>query len=163
IPNGDRPFTVSVTTVSSDVRWNGMTDQLDMVNEGPSDAETCIASVASKFAGVPWQGQRLIIWDDLVPAGEYRTPFPGCGNCPAQHFEGVARSPKGPYLFVTGRGQGSSHLFTIKVDKAGISGRWGANSGGSNERFVWKGDIEPNFDHAGGLSLMGDFAAIPLE
>jgi hypothetical protein len=164
IPSGDHPYTVTMTTASADARWNGLTDTLNVINKGPSEAETCINDVVSKFNGLPWQGQRLRIGDDLLPAGEYRPPGcsffnPDLGN----HFQGVARSNRGPYLFITGRGEGDSHLYTARVDKNGIPGRWGGNYGGSNEEFVWYGNIDPAYEHAGGLSLMGDFAAIPLE
>jgi len=168
---GPTPFNVILTASSSDARINGLSKTVPATNLDRTDYNVCVPDVVDQFWKLPTVLQKLPVRADAADMAEFDClgydnggPTLGCGS----HFEGAARMKHGPYLIVTGNGGDWSRFYISKLAaKQGLDGRWGDNF------TTWDYDVQVNYPgydlissdqkHAGGLSVFGDFAAIPLE
>jgi hypothetical protein len=164
VSRDDAPYTVILSATSGDSRFNGVTATIGVTNVDRTDSNACVPDVQCAFFSLGSHGTRLYADATNMP-GEYFYTFP-TGN----HFEGIARLKNDPYIALTGTGESDSHLFIVKLpEEQNLHGCFAANNppGPGNGIVNYPSDyiIDPlrNYTHAGGLSILGDFAAIPLE
>ncbi len=158
--SGDTPFSVSLVTASSDSAYTGLGATLSVTNVDRTDHNVCISNVENQFHLLPGGATPLIGPADNIPGDEYD------GNPNDEHFESVARAKHGPYLFITTKDHNNSQLLVTRFGgKAGIEGRWGANTPSANDGIVnyWQSQIDVAYDHGGGIGTFGDYLAVPLE
>jgi hypothetical protein len=112
------------------------------------------------------QGQRLFVKPNGFPPLQYDgLDLPEVGN----HIQGVQRLNGGaPYVLLTGDGKINGHLFAAKFPTKSGFERWGGIANGPDSADILTGpgmyNISPsNYKHAGGLSVFGKFAAVPLQ
>jgi hypothetical protein len=112
-------------------------------------------------AGQP-QGVRLFVKPGGFPPGEYNGAL---GN----HIQSVARLNGGaPYVLLSGDGDHNGHLFATKFPTKSGFERWGGIVNGPDSADIVNGPthyaISPDdYSHAGGISVFGKFAAVPLQ
>jgi hypothetical protein len=111
------------------------------------------------------QGVRLFVKPGGFPPGEYD----GAGITGGNHIQGVARLNGGaPYVLLSGDGENNGHLFAARFpNKSGFE-RWGGIVNGPDSADIVTEPalyaISPgDYSHAGGISVFGKFAAVPLQ
>jgi VCBS repeat protein len=112
------------------------------------------------------QGQKLFVKPGGFPPLQYDgLDVPDFGN----HIQGVQRLSGGaPYVLLTGDGKINGHLFAARFPTKSGFDRWGGIVNGPDSADIVTGQgmyvISPsNYKHAGGLSVFGKFAAVPLQ
>ena len=121
-----------------------------------------ISDVEAKFSEIRQYGDYLAAWEN----GKVQNYAGSLNN----HFQGIQRLKSGQYLVVSGSDVNipSSHLFIIKMGSRNSSGRFRSNllessSPDSDDKIVKTISIDSVMWHAGGLSVLGDILAVPLE
>ena len=86
------------------------------------------------------------------------------------HFQGIQRSRTGPFLFLSGGDmlEPSAQLFVVKLASRPENGPWGSNIRfeqypEATDSLVGMYSLAKELWHAGGISLMGDVLAVPIE
>lgn len=86
------------------------------------------------------------------------------------HFQGVQRSRTGKYLFLSGGDvlEPAAQLFVVRMNTRPADGPWGTNirfdrKPAAADRVIGMYKLDTDLWHAGGISLMGDVLAVPLE
>lgn len=112
------------------------------------------------------QGQRLFVKPSGFPPLQYDgLDLPSGGN----HIQGVQRlNGAAPYVLLTGDGKINGHLFAARFPSKSGDERWGGIVNGPDSADIVTGQgmyvIAPaEYKHAGGFSVFGKFAAVPLQ
>lgn len=111
------------------------------------------------------QGVRLFVKPGGFPSNQYD----GAGVSGGNHVQSVARLNGGaPYVLLSGDGTSDGHLFAAKFPNKSGYERWGGIVNGPDSADIVNGPslytISPyDYKHAGGISVFGKFAAVPLQ
>ncbi len=121
-----------------------------------------INDVESRFLQIRQYGDYLAAWEN----GKVQN-YTGTIN---NHFQGIQRLKSGQYVVVSGSDTNvpSSHIFIIKMGSRSSDGRLRSNllqssSPDTDDKVVKAIAIDNVMWHAGGLSVLGDILAVPLE
>lgn len=122
-------------------------------------------SVEWAFSQTPASGVRV----GVRPGGFALSPL----NSSTRHFQGVGRLASGPYLVMSGSNASELFVAELASRSPSSSGRWGANRTSSSapptgDRVIASIDVAdeagfPEYDHAGGMQVIGDYVAVGLE
>lgn len=138
------------------------------------DQNDFVRDIREAFDGLRVRGDFITVWDGgAIPVPRYTGENYGQGRA-VIHFQGVQRLRTGQHLLVSGgdKLQPTSHVFVLHLGSA-VAAAAGAGPLGSN--VLWSRDpdrldvlaqiigIEEDRWHAGGIGLLGDILAVPLE
>jgi hypothetical protein len=136
------------------------------------DENDFLLDVRDAFARLRVRGDYITAWDGgHIPTHRYTGENYGEARATI-HFQGVQRLRTGRHLVVSGgdRLQPCSHLFVLELGSAATAG-----TGPIGSNVMWSRDpavhdtvvqiigIEQERWHAGGIYLLGDILAVPLE
>ena len=127
--------------------------------------------VEAQFHALPAAGTRLPFLDaDLIPGAKYTSDQEGTDNVVANHFQGIQRIPNTPYAILSMANwenpldRAASQLALIERQPGVAKGSWGAGAPPDSGRVVGLVSLERgSYWHAGGICLLGDLLAVPLE
>ena len=150
-----------------------LTPLSDALVSGAHDTVPTFTDVHAAFNDISPRGDPFSAQDGaLFPPYTYTPEQDGDLNEARNHFQGVARLRRGKYLvvsggFATGKRKGS-HLFVVRMGSRPADGIWGSNvvlqaEPGSDDTTLHMHRLHSSHWHAGGLSLLGDILAVPLE
>ncbi len=153
-------------------KYPGDSPRVDELGEVDFSAKRpSIADVPLEFARLSEVGERLLIRDDdkLIPGDKY-TPRNSDTNLARNHIQGIQRLGE-TGLIVLSAGDAvdrAAQLLFVEMDAARQSGPMGTNllSGdppGTDQLTGMVSLAKGDYWHAGGMSLLGDVLAIPLE
>ena len=134
------------------------------------DTNPALKNVEAAFASLPESGAALAAWDGEQIA-TFRYTQDALNKMGLQnHFQGMQRLNQAPYLVLSGGdiNEPMSHVFIVRMASRSADGSWGSNvtSQGrppAEDRAVATLGLDPYLWHAGGLSLLGDILAVPIE
>jgi hypothetical protein len=148
------------------------THESTVINTAPPP----LADIPGAFDRIAPQGEVLAAWDSGVfrTGREYRYTGQNLQGVDAgiNHFQGVARLGRGGQAFlVLSAGDSTelvSQLFVIRMGSKPVHGPWGSNlrvrgTPPDEDGLVRVIALDRNCWHAGGLGLLGDVLAVPLE
>ncbi len=133
-----------------------------------------ISDAAAEFQRISIHADHLAANDGVLFSDKRRFRYTHVNrkgiNKAKNHFQGIQRLRKGKYLVISG-GDGTepaSHVFVIKMETRISTGPWGSNLLMSNrpkesDNIVKTIPLSNEFWHAGGLSILGDILAVPIE
>jgi len=133
---------------------------------------TAVTNVLEAFGAIHSVGDPLAARDgDVFPVYAYTGAEIRGVNAPGNHFRGVQRIRKGPYLVVSGglgTGRRRSQVFIVKMGTRAARGPWGSNLvknaiPGTTDRVISCYGIDTFRWRAGGISRLGDLIAVPIE
>ncbi len=142
------------------------------------DAETSliashpqITDVEAQFARICAHGDFLEAWDgELIPDLRYTRVNIGKKGRARNHFQGIQRLRLGKYMVVSGGDitEPASHLFLFNLKSRRARGPWGSNVLLAREpiredSIVKTIALDEKLWHAGGISVLGDILAVPIE
>ena len=135
-----------------------------------SFADPPVPDVAAQFNALPAVGTRLPFLDaGLIPGEKYTSDQEGTDNVVGNHFQGIQRIPSTPYAILSMADwedpltDAASQLALVERQPAVAGGSWGAGAPDSG-RVVGLLALERGpYWHAGGIALLGDLLAVPLE
>ncbi len=130
-----------------------------------------IEDVEHEFSKIKSRGDYLAAWDNKQIPWPIYTFDPLFNHWGYQnHFQGIQRLNGGKYIVISGgdKYEKMSHLFVINMESRHEKGGWGSNMLRSNlpygnDKIVTTIGIDSNLWHAGGISLLGDILAVPIE
>jgi hypothetical protein len=133
-----------------------------------------VPDVESAFARISIQADHLAAHDGDLFARKRKFRYTHVNrkgvNAARNHFQGLQRLRKGKYLVISGGDvtEAVSHLFIARMGSRRAKGPWGSNllfsiRPDKSDRIVKTVPLNKKFWHAGGLSLLGDILAVPLE
>lgn len=130
-----------------------------------------LADVRRSFSILRERGEQLSIWDGgLFPEFRYTRVNIGRKGRARNHFQGIQRLRDGKHLVISGGdvNQPASHVFIARMGSCQNGGAWGCNLVLSREPSLNDAVIRTiSFDrelwHGGGISVLGDVLAIPIE
>ncbi len=134
--------------------------------------ERTIKSVEAAFARIRSNGEHLGAWDGDRFAGSRYTIRQANHGGFLNHFQGMMRLRDGRYLVVSGGDWQpntiNSHLFIIRMESRPDSGPWRSNVIESHEppeadAVVKIIGVDESLWHGGGLDVLGDILAVPIE
>jgi hypothetical protein len=145
---------------------------LPTFTDGPLTAEAAaLDNVEGRFRRLSTRGDHLAAVDSGVfkpPRYVRYTWIEEEGNVGRNHLQGLQR--RGNYLFVSGSDatEPTSHIFIIHMASRPANGSWGSNLlfravPDPADGLVRVVALDRDLSHAGGLSLLGDILAVPLE
>lgn len=130
-----------------------------------------VDDVEGRFERIADSGSLLAVLDGGVFEGRRKWRYTWVEragvNFARNHLQGVQR--KGRHLLLTGGDatEPVSHLFVVAMESRRERGPWGSNvlhtSRPQEDGLVRVAALDPVLWHAGGISLMGDVLAVPLE
>jgi hypothetical protein len=136
------------------------------------DQNDFVRDVREAFDRLRTRGDFVTIWDGrAIPNPRYTGENYGQGRG-VIHFQGVQRLRSGTHLVVSGgdKLEPTSHVFVLQLASAAAAG-----TGPLGSNVMWTRDpdpgdvlvqiigIEERRWHAGGINLLGDILAVPLE
>lgn len=130
-----------------------------------------LRDVARAFDCVRTHGDVLSIWDGgLIPDFRYTRVNIGTKGRARNHFQGIQRLRDGQHLVISGGdlNQPASHVFIARMSSCSSTSAWGCNllfsrEPSLNDSVVRTIAFDRKLWHAGGLALLGDVLAIPIE
>ena len=134
-------------------------------------ANPAVPDVERQFADLPGTGGQLGAWDaGMVPDAKYTWEQEGVPNRAENHFQGIQRL-SGSRLAVISAGDAVdrvSQLLLLELASRPDGGPWRSNlkSGKplKKDRLIGMLAVEhTDYWHAGGIALLGDVLAVPLE
>jgi hypothetical protein len=131
---------------------------------------TPVEDVERSFARLRDRGDHIAVWDgDKIPPFRYTGANVGPGRA-VIHIQGVQRLQDGKHYVISGgdKLQDVSHLFVLRVGSAGTNTPFGSNVRESREppaedQVVNILGLRNTHWHAGGISVVGDVLAVPVE
>jgi hypothetical protein len=147
-------------------------DALELTTGAVNDQQAPIGHVEAEFARLRAKGEYLGAHDGgMIDSLRYTSSGPGNYNGSENHFQGMQRLANGRFLVVSGGDWAtpSSHLFVIKMGSRPKTGPWLANTRGQDkqppatDKIVASVSIDSKMWHAGGMDVMGDVLAVPVE
>ena len=137
-------------------------------------AVTLLDDIPGMFARLRIDGDLLSATDSGIFTGDRAFRYTDLNqqglNAGINHLQGFVRMRRGKFLALSGGDSTDvvAHLFIFRLDSRPAEGPWGSNlipTGRPNEidGLVRVIALEHGLWHAGGLSLLGDVLAIPLE
>jgi hypothetical protein len=145
----------------------GTVSQQDQINDSNPD----ITDVRSAFRKIQSKGDYMAAWaSDHIPGNRYALDPAGQDN----HFQGIQRLRQGNYMVISGgdpndmQGGPRSHLFIIKTASRSEMGGWRSNvikdgKPPNQDKIIKTIGIDSTLWHAGGISVLGDILAVPIE
>ncbi|MEA3223938.1 MAG: hypothetical protein U9P49_12350, partial [Thermodesulfobacteriota bacterium] len=137
------------------------------------DSNACVGDVEAEFAGITTQGEKLAVWDNgLIPWPRYtQAVLNGIGI--DNHFQGIQRLRKGPYVVISGSNiiDRVGSIFIARLGSRPSFGPFGSNLDDSSlppieDKLVKMIELESDSGllwHAGGMSVVGDILVVPDE
>ena len=136
------------------------------------DHNDFVRDVSEAFERLRTRGDFITVWDGgAIPVPRYTGENYGQGRA-VIHFQGVQRLRTGQHFLVSGgdKLQPTSHVFILHLASAAPAGAGPLGSNVMRSRDPDQADvlvqvigIEHERWHAGGISLLGDILAVPLE
>ncbi|MFQ5638454.1 MAG: hypothetical protein ACE5IR_10720 [bacterium] len=135
-----------------------------------NDENPPVADVKAAFANIETKGSHLAAWDAGKIPGLRYTGDPLNKGGYQNHFQGIQRLRSGPYVVISGGdvNEKMSHLFIFKMASRQNSAVWGSNlleskKPPADDALSKVIGIDPYLWHAGGISVLGDILAVPIE
>ena len=138
----------------------------------PSFTDRRVAAPKEAFDELRADANRLAAYDgDVFPKAKYRFVNFNSGDV-SVHFQGIQRSPNQPIIFLSGGDPDESYrgsqLFVVRIESRNTNGPWGSNIVASGDppdtdKVIGMFKLDEELWHAGGISLLGDILAVPLE
>jgi hypothetical protein len=135
-----------------------------------NDRAVPVTHVEAEFARVSRRAEYLAAWDGGQIAPWLYTMLDENDNGVQNHFQGVQRLRQGRFLAVSGSDWRTpmSHVFIIKMQSRSRVGPWRTNTFASNDpppddTIVKTIGIDTVMWHAGGMDVLGDILAVPVE
>ncbi len=131
-----------------------------------------VANVPEAFKAISDYGDPVGIQDgSQFPLYKYTQMEIRGVNEPANHFHGIQRLRRGSHLVISGgvvTGGRRSHVFVVKVGERSVKGPWGSNlvtaaAPPKKDRVIGCYGLDTYRWRAGGMSVLGDILAVPLE
>ncbi|HYC33377.1 MAG TPA: hypothetical protein VEB59_13910 [Gemmatimonadales bacterium] len=129
-----------------------------------------IVDLPGQWFGAAECGQRLAVWPNKLAEWPRYTDTGDNGGGLDNHFQGIQRLRAPGYAVMSGGDphQPRSHLFVIRMGSRGAAAMWGSNLLQSSlppvdDVFVARVDLDATLWHAGGMALLGDVLAVPIE
>jgi hypothetical protein len=141
-------------------------------------AEWAVTSVAGgdvvdlpgQFFATAERGERLAVWPNRLANWPRYTDTSENGGGLDNHFQGFQRFRVPGYAVISGGDPRAprSHLFVLHLGSRGAAAMWGSNliedsMPPVNDVFAARIDLNPTLWHAGGMALLGDVLAVPVE
>lgn len=135
-----------------------------------STAGDRIANLPAQFGNLSADGERLALWPTkLIPSPRYTsTPANALGR--DNHFQGIQRLRLPGVAVISGGDPHTpmAHLFVVALPSRGAAAEWGSNLAEQtlpplDDKVVLRLDLNATLWHAGGMALLGDVLAIPVE
>ena len=146
--------------ISPDFRIDGGVDVSES-NEAFDTSVNYTDSVENRFSEIRVFADHLSIWENGLIEN-----YTGLNS----HFQGIQRLKSGQYIVLSGGdiNTPSSHLFIARMGSRSEQGRYRSNLlqhgiPDSQDQIVSVISIDDQMWHAGGISVMGDVLAVPLE
>jgi hypothetical protein len=129
-----------------------------------------VVDLPGQFFGAAELGERLAVWPNgLTDWPRYTDTADNRGGTD-NHFQGFQRLRIPGYAVISGGDphKPKSHLFVMHLASRGAAPMWGSNLLLSSlppaeDLFVSRIDLHATLWHAGGMALLGDVLAIPIE
>jgi hypothetical protein len=129
-----------------------------------------VVDLPGQFFGAAEIGERLAVWPNRLANWPRYTDTGDNGGGLDNHFQGFQRLGVPGYAVLSGGDPHAprSHLFVMRMASRGSAAMWGSNLLESslppaNDVFVSRLDLNATLWHAGGMALLGDVLAIPIE
>jgi hypothetical protein len=141
-------------------------------------AEWAVTSVAGddvvdlpgQFFATSETGERLAAWPNRLANWPRYTDTSENGGGLDNHFQGFQRFRAPGYAVISGGDPHTprSHLFVLRMVSRGGAAMWGSNliedsMPPVSDVFAARIDLNPTLWHAGGMALLGDVLAVPVE
>lgn len=129
-----------------------------------------VVDLPGQFFGAAEIGERLAVWPKgLAQWPRYTDTADNQGGVD-NHFQGFQRLGTPGYAVISGGDPHAprSHLFVMRLASRGAAAMWGSNLllgslPPAEDGFVARIDLNPTLWHAGGMALLGDVLAVPIE
>lgn len=122
-----------------------------------------------QFELLPETGEHLACWpNDQVRWPRYIRTGDNAGGSD-NHFQGAQRLRGGTHLVISGSdpAEPMSHLFVARMASRPADARWGSNLNGKSppaeDCLVKTVGLDDRLWHPGGMAVLGDVLAVPLE
>ena len=129
-----------------------------------------VVDLPGQFFGTAEVGERLAVWPNRLASWPRYTDTGDNGGGLDNHFQGIQRLRVPGYAVLSGGDPHApcSHLFVLRLLSRGAAAMWGSNLLESSlpptdDLFVARIDLNATLWHAGGMAVLGDVVAIPLE
>jgi hypothetical protein len=129
-----------------------------------------VVDLPGQFFGTTEIGERLAVWPNRLAMWPRYTDTGDNGGGLDNHFQGIQRLRVPGYAVLSGGDPHAprSHLFVLRLLSRSDAAMWGSNLLESslpptNDLFVARIDLNATLWHAGGMAVLGDIVAIPLE
>jgi len=144
---------------------------IHVIDDSFVDCDTCVEDVEYEFASISTQGEKLSIWDNgLIPWPRYtQAVLNGIGI--DNHFQGIQRLRKGPYIVISGSNiiDRIGSIFIARLGSRPSLGAFWSNLDDSylppiEDKLIEAIDVDSGLLwHAGGMSVAGDILVVPVE
>jgi hypothetical protein len=140
-------------------------------SDGQVDADPIpVEDVERSFGSLRARGDHISVWDGgKIPPFRYTGDNVGQGRA-VIHIQGVQRLQDGRHYVISGGDtlQDVSHVFVLRVGSAGTNAPFGSNVRDSREppaedKVVNILGLRNKHWHAGGIAVLGDVLAVPVE
>jgi hypothetical protein len=131
----------------------------------------CLTDVETAFERIRCRGDYVAVnaKDVLIPHHRYTSVGQG-DNRGFIHFQGIQRLANGRFAVVSGSDklEPASHVFVVELASRYARGPWGSNvlrstAPPDDDRIVNIVALDDMHWHAGGLAVLGDIVAVPIE
>lgn len=137
----------------------------ESTNPGVVDDNPRVDDVPAQYARIRDRGDYLAAGDGaFFPANRYASTSPKL----FVHFQGIQRTRQHSYLAISGGDpDAAAHVFIVHMASRSASRAWGSNLLNGwidvGDKVVTAIALDADYWHAGGLTLLGDVLAIPIE
>lgn len=129
-----------------------------------------VVDLPGQFFGTAETGERLAVWPNRLADWPRYTDTGDNGGGLDNHFQGFQRCRAPGYAVVSGGDPHTprSHLFVLRLASRGGAAMWGSNLLDDSlppvtDLFTSRIDLNPTLWHAGGMAMLGDVLAVPVE
>lgn len=152
------------------MRYPGIQPKPRIASRPLVDDNPAVVDVIDQFARVRVRGDYLAVRDGGV-FPRHRYTFKNHGdNRSRVHFQGIQRLRDGKHVVISGGDieAPASQLFVIRMDSRRSGGAWGSNilakgDAPESDRLVGIARLDEKLWHSGGISVLGDIVAVPIE
>lgn len=149
----------------------------------PQTDPTPMPNIVDAFKNLDERGDDLVIFDgDLIPVPSYKPYDVEVIKGKVNHFQGIQRLTNSDHMILSGgdKKSGHAHLFVAQLKSRATNDFWRSNlrdhltpDPGDQIVSILRPNlaptnhndfpVNPSLWHAGGLSVLGDVAAVPIE